>query len=230
MVIFNSFIEKLKSLTADAKELPSLCHIEEGSQNDIIFTKDTAFELGGGTLPCVSTLAVSSDMSFSNKCYLLGKDLGEIKNDMPFAKIVLLEIDDIDGDDEAFNRIRELEQVRYKFFAKHFMTRVSAFSMREQIRVDKKAIKQGLSLADFGNAIIKEYQKFPYVKSVEIIFVTEFDDFNELNEVAQKIKDTTSALNHIFDNVLFDCSSCNLKPICDEVEGMKELHMKNATR
>ena len=45
--------------------------------------------------------------------------------------------------------------------------------------------------------------------------------------LAVKIKRTTSALNHILDNV-FDCSTCNLKEICDEVEGMKELHIKKA--
>jgi hypothetical protein len=29
-------------------------------------------------------------------------------------------------------------------------------------------------------------------------------------------------------NINFDCSTCNLKPICDEVEGMRELHFKNS--
>ena len=108
------------------------------------------------------------------------------------------------------------------------MTRASALSMREQLRVSKKAVKSKVSFADLGNALIDEYLKNPIVKSVQVIFITEFDDFHALLMLADKIKSTLSALNHILDNVIFDCSTCNLKPICDEVEGMKELHMKKA--
>ncbi|MDE5872919.1 MAG: carbon monoxide dehydrogenase, partial [Lachnospiraceae bacterium] len=83
---------------------------------------------------------------------------------------------------------------------------------------------------DLGRSLIDEYLKNPIVKSVQIIFITQFDKFDELLMLADKIKSTTSALNHILDNILFDCSTCNLKEICDEVEGMKELHMKKAKR
>ena len=227
MVIYNSFIEQLKSLTGDLRVLDTApSRLKDADKNDILFTRDTAFELGGSQLPCVSTLAVSSTIQFSDRAYLIGKDLNKIKKDVPFGKIVFLELEEPEDDDEAFKNIKELDQVKYKFYAKDFMIRASAFSMREQIRVGKNAIKEGYTFADLGNKLIEEYKKYPFVKSVDIIFITESDNFGELNTIAQKIKDTTSALNHILDNVLFDCSSCNLKEICDEVEGMKELHMK----
>lgn len=229
MVIYNSFIEQLKNLVGDLQALDTApSRLKDAGKNDILFSRDTAFELGGSQLPCVSTLAVSSNMKFSDRAYLVGKDLNEIQKDIPFGKIVFLEIEDPDGDDEAFKRIKELDQVKYKFYAKDFMVRASAFSMREQIRVGKNALKSQYSFADLGNKLIEAYKEYPIVKSVEIIFITEFDNFAELNHIAQKIKDTTSALNHILDNVLFDCSSCNLKEICDEVDGMKELHMKSS--
>ncbi len=107
------------------------------------------------------------------------------------------------------------------------MTRASALSMREQIRVSKKAVKKGITFADYGSVLLQEYLKNPIVKSAQIIFITQFEKFDELLMLADKIKSTTSALNHILDNV-FDCSTCNLKEICDEVEGMKELHIKKA--
>lgn len=88
----------------------------------------------------------------------------------------------------------------------------------------------GVTFADYGNTLLQEYLKFPYVKSVEIYFVTDFDDFEKLNSVAKKISQTTGALNHIFDNVMFDCSTCNLKEICDEVDGLKELHLKTVKK
>ena len=36
----------------------------------------------------------------------------------------------------------------------------------------------------------------------------------------------TLTLNHIMDGLATDCSVCSFKQVCDEVEGMKELHFK----
>ncbi len=228
MVLYDGFINRLGELVKDKKELPSSTkNLQSGSKNDIIFGRDTAFELGGSQKPCVSTLAVSSDMHFSNKAYLVGKDLPEITEDSPFGKIVFVEIDEQTDDDTAFNTVKELEQIKYKFYVRDFMTRASALNMREQIRVGKNAVKNGVSFADYGQKLIDAFLQNEKVKSVEVVFTTDFYDYKELNSVAEKIKETTSALNHILDNVMFDCSSCNLKPICDEVEGMKELHQKH---
>lgn len=228
MVLYDGFINRLNELVEDKKELPcSTKELQNGSKNDIIFGRDTAFELGGSQKPCVSTLAVSSDMHFSNKAYLVGRDLPQITGDSPFGKIVLVEIDEQTDDDTAFNTVKELEQVKYKFYVRDFMTRASALNMREQIRVGKNAVKSGVSFADYGQKLIDTFLQNEKVKSVEVVFLTDFDGYKELNSVAEKIKETTSALNHILDNVMFDCSTCNLKPICDEVEGMKELHQKH---
>lgn len=228
MVLYDGFINRLSELVEDKKELPcSTKELQNGSKNDIIFGRDTAFELGGSQKPCVSTLAVSSDMHFSNKAYLVGRDLPQITGDSPFGKIVFVEIDEQTDDDTAFNTVKELEQVKYKFFVRGFMTRASALNMREQIRVGKNAVKSGVSFADYGQKLIDTFLQNEKVKSVEVVFLTDFDGYRELNSVAEKIKETTSALNHILDNVMFDCSTCNLKPICDEVEGMKELHQKH---
>ncbi len=228
MVLYNGFINRLNELVKEKKELSrSTKNLQDGSKNDIIFGKDTAFELGGSQKPCVSTLAVSSDMHFSNKTYLVGRDLPQIMGDSPFGKIVLAEIDEQTDDDTAFNTVKELEQIKYRFYVRDFMTRASALNMREQIRVGKNAVKNGVTFADYGQKLIDAFLQNEKVKSVEVVFITDFDGYRELNSVAEKIKDTTSALNHILDNVMFDCSSCNLKPICDEVEGMKELHQKH---
>ncbi len=231
MTLYNQLINQILSL------LPSECKrldykpssLEKADKNNILLLKDTAYELGGSQKPCISTMAVSGTMHFENSVLLIGKDIFEIKDDSAFAKIVLIEIDDIDEDD-AFNKIKELELVRYGFCPKGFMTRASALNMREQIRVSKKAVRAQVGFSDFGSMLIDEYLKNPIVKGVEVIFVTQPDIIGELGVIAEKIKDTTSALNHIFDNILFDCKSCTLKAICDEVEGMKELHMKKAAK
>ena len=169
-------------------------------------------------------------MEFSNSVYLQGLDLDKIKTDSPFGKFVFIQIENFENEQDTFNNIKELEALRYHLSVDGFMTRASAFNMREQIRVSKKAIKSGVTFGDYGHALLKEYLKISYVKSAEIYFVTNFDEFEYLNSAAKKISQTTSALNHIFDNVMFDCSTCNLKEICDEVDGLKELHLKNVKK
>lgn len=231
MRLYNNLIKDIKCSLNHSIILPeSKNSLNVSNKNSVIFLSDTAFELGGSQKPCVSSLAVSSDMTFSNSVFLQGNDLKNIKNDSPFGKFVFIEIEDFPNEQDTFNKIKELEALRYHLSVDGFMTRASALNMREQIRVSKKAIKSGVTFADYGNALLKEYLKFTYVKSAEIYFVTDFDDFEKLNSVAKKISQTTSALNHIFDNVMFDCSSCNLKEICDEVDGLKELHLKTVKK
>lgn len=227
MVLYDAFIDRLNELTADKRQLPVVQNtLADAGKNDILFAKETAFELGGSQKPCVSTLAVSSTREFSNRAYLVGRDLTEIKNDCAFGKIIFAQIEEQGDDEAAFNTIKELEQIKYRIYVQDFMTRASALNMREQIRVGKNAVKNKVGFADYGKKLISAYLQNNKVKSIDVIFITDFDDFAQLNSIAEKIKQTTSALNHIMDNILLDCSSCNLKPICDEVEGMRELHQK----
>lgn len=226
MTLYNRLINQIKDILPDGRFFSyEKSFLKQNDKNVILFGKDTAFELGGSQLPCVSTMAVSSDIVFENGTVLIGRDLTEIKTDSSFGKIVFLQIDNV-NEEEAFDKIKALELIRYHFCPDGFMSRASALNMREQIRVGKKAVKSKITFADYGNALIEQYLKNPIVKRAQIVFITDFERFDELHKIADKIKSTTSALNHIFDNIMFDCSSCNLKEICDEVEGMRELHFK----
>lgn len=226
MRLYNNLINEIKDSLNASIRLSNGKLLNTSNKNSVIFLSDTAFELGGNSKPCVSCLAVSSDMEFSNSVYLLGNDLNKINSDSPFGKFVFLQIENLENEQDTFDKIKELEALRYHLNVDGFMTRASALNMREQIRVSKKAIKSGATFADLGHTLLNEYLKFDFVKSAEIYFVSDFDNFEKLNLIAKKISQTTSALNHIFDNVMFDCSSCNLKEICDEVDGLKELHLK----
>lgn len=233
MKLYDGSIAHIEELCGgfSVKEAPySKPKLKCSEKNEVLFLKDTAFELGGSQNKCVSTLAVTDGMKFGNVTKIIGDDITDISSDCPFAKIVLLEIENID-DDNAFDAIKSMENLRYRVCPEGFMARASALNMREQIRVSKKTVKKKISFFDYGNAVISEYLKMPKVKSAELILVTDPSfDYDALGAVAEKIKQTTSALNHIFDNILFDCKSCNLKEICDEVEGMKELHMKQVRK
>ena len=53
-------------------------------------------------------------------------------------------------------------------------------------------------------------------------------DYPGLRAQARKVTDITRSLSTILDGIPTDCDSCGLREICDEVEGMRELHFQQA--
>lgn len=202
----------------------------DSGQNELVLTRDAAYELGGGNAPAANFTCVtsSSDLVTEDKVVLIGPDLGQIREDTSFTRIVFLHVNDISGEDqEAFRTIRDMEFVKYHVFPEGYMMRVSPENRREQVRVSKQAIKRGISFRAIGNSFIKEYKKNPLIDHVTIIFVTGDKPLcKELAETAKKVDTITMTLNHIMDGLSTDCNVCSFKQVCDEVEGMKELHFK----
>lgn len=200
---------------------------QELESGEVVLLRDTAFELGGENYFATGyNLITSKEIGQSEVC-VVGKDLGELRADCSFARISLIQIDDIADEQAAYSVIRKIEYVKYHCFPKGYMMRSSSQNLREQVRVSREALQQGISFEKIGNLFIKKYLAQPQVKAVKVFFITdERVDYSSLKEIAFKNNEITKALNHVLNNVKFDCNTCNLKPICDEVEGMKELHFK----
>lgn len=199
-------------------------------QNELVLTRDAAYELGGGSNPASNCTCVTTDASLvpEDRIMLVGPDLGSIRADTPFARIVLLHVNNISGDDqEAFRTIRDMEFVKYHVYPEGYMMRVSPENQREQVRVSKQAVKRGISFRAIGNSFIKKYKENKLIDHVCVIFVTGDRELcKELAETAKLVDKITLTLNHIMDGLSTDCSVCSFKQVCDEVEGMKELHFK----
>jgi CO dehydrogenase/acetyl-CoA synthase beta subunit len=119
-----------------------------------------------------------------------------------------------------------MEFVRYHVFPKGYMVRVSTTSFKEQVRVAKQAVRAGISFSGVGADYIARYKEIPGVRTVRIIFITDEALVNELVPNAKKTDDITKTLTHIMDGLSLDCSHCSMKPVCDEVDGMREEHLK----
>ena len=198
--------------------------------NQIVLKKDAQFELGGSVLPAVNYSCVTTNDKFEIKdgISLIGKDLNEITEDVSFARIIFLETSDLGEDQEPYNNIKQLDMMKYDSILQDYMMRASTIDKREQVRVSKTAIKNGISFEKVGNAYLKMYKSNPLVKAVHIIFITDnVAEIKELEKFAVKASDITKALNTVLQGMSFDCGSCGLKTICDEVEGMKEMHFKS---
>lgn len=233
MDLYNSFInETLEQLGTPkqkwAYNVRDAWH--DTGASELVMMKDAAFELGGSGKPAVNFTCVSDDPKLvsGDEILLYGPDLKDLKGDSTFARIVLLGVKEISKDEqEAFNTIQNMEFVKYHVFPEGYMTRVSPESNREQVRVSKKAIKKGISFKAVGADYIKQYHTNPNILSVKIIFVTDPSvDYKKLVDTSKKIDEVTKTMNKILEGLPedLDCASCSFKPVCDEVEGLKELH------
>ena len=204
--------------------------------NQLIMLRDSAYELGGDNKPAVNYSCVtSSDLVNKDEIYVYGKDLNEIAGSAPFARIVLIKVKDIKGADEddtepVFRAIQDIDFVKYHVYPEGYMVRTSSESNREQVRLSKDAIRKGITFEQVGNTYIKKYKENPNILAVKMVFLTVDDaDYKQLKDNAKKVGDITRTLSKILEGMSTDCNTCGLKSICDEVEGLKELHFgKNA--
>ena len=204
---------------------------EDVGDHNLILRADMAFELGGGTYPAVSAMGVTTNAEFvsEDEVLLIGPDLSEIKADQPYGRIAIVRVnEDSMGDGNAlYNAIRKIEYVRYHINPRGYMTRISAKNSREPVRVSKEAIKEGLGFAQVGKLFLDTYHENKNIEAVKLIFITDpAFDYKSLAEQAKHFEDITGTIDHIFKNVTMDCGSCSLQKICDEVEGLRELHFK----
>lgn len=205
---------------------------QETKDFELVMLRDAAYELGGSSKPNVSFTCVTTDPELvpRDEIILYGSDLSELKADSAYARIALIQVSDIESDDpedteQAFRAIQSIDFVKYHVFPKGYMMRTSSDSHREQVRVSKAALKEGISFQNVGSSFISRYKQDPNVCAVKLIFITAPDaDYTGLQQSAKLTKDITMTLSSILQGLPTDCGSCSLKPICDEVEGMKELH------
>lgn len=232
MDLYNGIIGETMDLLATHAHRSILVDADHGwemcSSNEVILAKDTSFELGANKLTSVnySCVTTSKQLIPQDEILLIGPDLNEIKEDTPFIRIALLNINDLE-DETAYHVIKDLEYIKYDVIPKGYMIRASSFDNREQVRVSREAVRKGIDFKIIGNIYINKLKENKLVNAVRILFITENSpEFARLIELANKTESLTKTLNHVLNNMDLDCNSCNLKVVCDEVEGLKKMHFE----
>lgn len=232
MELYNSLINdtraQLEGLSAKVWDYsPADCWRDVGS-SELVLQRDSAYEMGAMGKGSANYVLFTSSSELVNKdqVILYGPDMGQLKGDCDFARIVLLRVGVLDDDDEAVYRtLKDIEFAKYHVYPEGYMVRMSPESSREQIRVSKKALAKGISFRSVGASYVAEYKKDANVLNATVIFITDpRADYASLQAAAKKASAVTGTLTHILEGLPTDCSICALKDICDEVEGMKELH------
>ncbi len=229
MVLFDDEIKKvydlLKQLQLKQLDITSNLIEDVGSDN-MIFKSDCAYELGENN--SLSFELSTSDIAIEDKIYLCGKDINEIDANEDFMRITLLNVrDDKLNGNALYDRLEQIKLVKYKVSPKGYMLRTSVGG-KERIRVSKEL---KASFSQIGSAYLKEYKKLNYVNNVTIIFIVgKCDLFNEFVKLANKKKEISDTIDHILKGLMVnDCDACAVKDLCDEVEGLREIHKNGRT-
>ena len=149
----------------------------------------------------------SKELISEDQILLYGPDLPEIKKSVPFTRITWIQIDPIEDQDKAYQRIKKLEFAKFKIIPEGYMMLSSSMDQKEQVRVSKKAVKKGLDFATVGNLMIQRYKEEFQVKHVQILFITrELPVIGQLMEQGKKVDEITNAFDHILKNIILDCA------------------------
>ena len=198
---------------------------EDAGASELVLLRDAAFELGATGSVNYTCVTTSDELVPADTIELYGPDLPAIRGDCRFARIAILSVDDPGGDEDAYNAVRALEFVRYHVFPKGYMVRVSSESNQEQVRLSKKALRDGIGFRRVGEDYLKKYRELPGVRHVRLIFAVDPPEIKTLVQNAKQVDTITKTLTHILDGIPLDCGHCAMKPVCDEVDGMREAHM-----
>ena len=218
MELYNPLINSTKEILSKGKPTvwdynPRKAWNDLGAA-ELVLQKESAYELGALGLGSANYICTTTSSELVNKDQVLlyGPDLKAIKKDTPFARIVLLRIGALEGEDEeVYRALKDIEFCKYHVYPEGYMVRMSPESHREQVRVSKKAIKKGISFEAVGNRYIEAYKKDVNVLNVTVIFVTDPTmDFKAMLENSKKVDAITNTLTHIMEGLPTDCSVCQL--------------------
>ncbi len=199
-------------------------------ESQIVFNSDTAIELGHPQTESLAFLMWADSLEKINdqQITIIGPDLNEADiNKMPFGKIVLISGHGF-NDENAYQRYQEMDVIKFKLNLDGYMLRAIPQESKEWSRVSNRALKAGFSLKVLGNELIRELKSLEYVDAVEIIFITSSKaDVQRFKPIAEKVNKVCLATNKMFDDLEYDCASCNFSDVCNEIDGLKSMHQKS---
>lgn len=233
MKLFEDVIKEVRALLPDLPD--KSCGFEEclcaepGDKNALLFRSDTAFELGGGGKYAVESTMFTSFSEAGDEVLLFGKDLNEITEDVSFAHLTFIQLEEKSEENLHYEQLKSIGFTVFQLYPKGYHIRISPSAGREQVKVSKEALKRNppLSFMNIGCSLIKLLKEQDDVAYVKTVFITCPDvDYPALAALARKAKKITDAVQKTLQLDELDCAACKMKPICDEVEGLRELHFQ----
>jgi len=197
-----------------------------GGGRNIVLKDDLGLELGSPERESLSCLLWTHDLSAieDGRVTLVGPDFPESSGmSLPFGRVVLAGVEGFTADN-AYDRHKDLDFLRYGIDLKGFMLRSASQYRREWCRVGTAALKDGFSARHLGSALMGLLRTKPYLKAVEVIYLTSSPaDVIELREITSPAERIIGAMNKMASEMDFDCETCDYQPVCDDASALKAM-------
>lgn len=199
---------------------------ESGNKRNVVLAQDMAVELGSPREESSSCLIWDDDPGRvrDGVITVIGPGLVECRGkSVPFGKFVIVGVSGF-NEENSCDRYRELNGVRYEMDLKGYMIRAVSQYQREWSRVSAEALDRGFSFEILGGSLIDAFRKKEFVRAVEVVFVTSSkEDVRKLAPVAEGSMKLISAMNKMFEELAFDCDTCENIDVCSEVEDLRKM-------
>ncbi len=233
MNIFDGYIQETLNILKEYETLPLE---KQGAllglvnRTTFLMDKDTAVELGGYPKESVNLIVGTSDMEIEDGVFIVGDASLDNKTHISFGKVVLIQTEDF-PEEEIYDFTQETLMKDTSLRFEGVMLRTSPKHYYTNLKVSKKAVANGFTLWKMGETVQAEFLRIPKVKKVKVVLIAgDSPLYKQLLPIAESVKEVTVTLNHIFDGIDMDCGSCAWSALCDEVEGLRELHKAVGSR
>ena len=216
-----NYLEKRQS-HGSLKEYQSSSSSLWQEHSSLVLKEDTAIELGGFGNSSLFLLlwTEQAKVLHPNRISLIGPDLAKTgQTNLPFAQIVLVK-----GDfQDQYESYQDLRDVIFDIRLSGISTRIWPDKHQIWCRVSKEAMDNGFNLIRYGEVLSSKLNSLEMVHEVELIFVTSRQEIDFLRPIAEKTQDIVEALIKMYQEMNFDCETCEYNQICDEVEELTKI-------
>lgn len=197
-----------------------------GGNRNIVLKEDLGLELGSPEKDSVSCLLWTEDLTciHDGRITLIGPDFPESRGQsLPFGKVALVGVQGF-NQDNAYDRHKDLDFLRYDLDLKGFMLRAVSQFMREWCRISVSALRDGFNARILGSALMDKFRAQPYVKSVEILYITSSkEDVIRMKNITAPAEKIVAAMNKMAGEMDFECDTCDYQAVCDEAAELKAM-------
>ncbi|NLI69513.1 MAG: hypothetical protein GX364_01420 [Firmicutes bacterium] len=192
-------------------------------KRSLVLQEDMAVELGSANHSLFLIMwTTRAEMVKPNRISLVGQDLTETEapDRLPFAQIVLVHGHFSDD----YDTYKDIRDVVFDVKPEGISIRIRPDRQKIWCRVSSDALKKGFSLVRYGSTLIKKIVRNKNIKGCEVIFITESTGaLKGLSSTSERVRDTLEALIRMYEEMNFDCDSCEYIDVCSEVAGLREI-------
>jgi acetyl-CoA decarbonylase/synthase complex subunit beta len=215
------YIER-KYASGRAREMPFTSVFPLSGSRQVILSEDTGMELGNPKTSSRSLLLWDTEGRIEDgRITLVGPDFPEAgSSSLPFAQVVL-----VGGNfKDEYDCYRDLRDAIYNIRLRGFMTRVLPGRQSIWCRISKEAMASRFSAQILGSALIQAIKGLDFVDRAEVLLVTSSrEEVEELAAPADMVLDIVEALAKMYEEMNFDCESCEYVEVCDSVSELRRI-------